>query len=119
ASCLAVLTDTPYFQGSDEDLAAARNAVGLPVLRKDFIVDPYQIIESRRIGADCVLLIMAALSDGLAAELAAVAAELGLDVLAEVHDGAELHRALQLDLQLIGLNNRNFKTPEAHLRTTA
>ena len=118
ASCLSVLTDTPYFQGSDEDLAAARNAVGLPVLRKDFIVDPYQIIESRRIGADCVLLIMAVLSDGLATELAAVAAELGLDVLAEVHDGAELDRALQLDVRLIGTNNRNLKTLETDLRTT-
>ena len=118
ASCLSVLTDTPYFQGSDDDLGAARSAVRLPVLRKDFIVDPYQIIESRRIGADCVLLIMAVLSDGLATELAAVAAELGLDVLAEVHDGAELDRALQLDVRLIGTNNRNLKTLETDLRTT-
>ena len=84
ASCLSVLTDTPYFQGSEDDLVAARRAVELPVLRKDFILDPYQILESRYIGADCVLLIMAALSDAMASELAAAAAELGLDVLAEV-----------------------------------
>jgi indole-3-glycerol phosphate synthase len=118
ASCLSVLTDAPYFQGSDDDLGAARGAVRLPVLRKDFIVDPYQIIESRRIGADCVLLIMAALSDEIAAELAAAAAELGLDVLAEVHDGAELDRALRLGVGLIGVNNRNLKTLETDLRTT-
>ena len=118
ASCLSVLTDTPYFQGSDDDLGAARGAVRLPVLRKDFIVDPYQIIESRRIGADCVLLIMAALSDEIAAELTSAAAELGLDVLAEVHDGAELDRALRLDVRLIGINNRNLKTLETDLGTT-
>lgn len=118
ASCLSVLTDAAYFQGSDEDLCAARSAVGLPVLRKDFIIDPYQIIESRRIGADCVLLIMAALSDEVAAELAAAAAELGLDVLAEVHDDAELDRALRLDPRLVGINNRNLKTLETDLDTT-
>jgi indole-3-glycerol phosphate synthase len=118
ASCLSVLTDTPYFQGSDEDLGAARSVVRLPVLRKDFILDPYQIIESRRIGADCVLLIMAALSDELATELAAAAAELGLDVLAEVHDGAELDRALRLGVLLIGINNRNLRSLETDLRTT-
>jgi indole-3-glycerol phosphate synthase len=118
ASCLSVLTDTPYFKGSDNDLAAAHRAVGLPVLRKDFILDPYQILESRRIGADCILLIMAALSDTLAAELAAASAELGLDVLAEVHDRTELDRALRLGVRMIGINNRNLKTLVTDLRTT-
>jgi indole-3-glycerol phosphate synthase len=117
ASCLSVLTDVPYFQGSDDDLTAAREAVRIPVLRKDFILDPYQVLESRRIGADCILLIMAALSDTEAAELAAAAAELGLDVLAEIHDGAELDRALRLPARLIGVNNRNLKTLETDLRT--
>jgi indole-3-glycerol phosphate synthase len=118
ASCLSVLTDGPYFKGSDEDLRAAHREVGLPVLRKDFILDPYQILESRWIGADCVLLIMAMLSDAMASELAVAADELGLDVLAEVHDGAELDRALRLGVQMIGINNRNLKTLEADLATT-
>jgi indole-3-glycerol phosphate synthase len=118
ATCLSVLTDAPYFQGSDDDLVAARRAVVLPVLRKDFIVDPYQILESRHIGADCVLLIMAALSDPLASELAAAAAEFGLDVLAEVHDGTELDRALRLGARMIGINNRNLKTLKTDLSTT-
>jgi indole-3-glycerol phosphate synthase len=118
ASCLSVLTDGPYFQGSDDDLRAARCQAELPVLRKDFILDPYQILESRHIGGDCVLLIMAALSDPMASELAAAAAELGLDVLAEVHDGAELDRALRLGVRMIGINNRNLKTLQTDLATT-
>jgi indole-3-glycerol phosphate synthase len=118
ASCLSVLTDIPYFQGSDNDLRMARRRVALPVLRKDFILDPYQILESRHIGADCVLLIMAALSDVLACELAATAAELGLDVLAEVHDGEELDRALRLGVRMIGINNRNLRTLRTDLETT-
>jgi indole-3-glycerol phosphate synthase len=118
ASCLSVLTDSPYFQGCDDDLRTARRAVVLPVLRKDFIIDPYQILESRHIGADCVLLIMAALSDPLASELAAAAAELGLEILAEVHDGAELDRALRLGVRMIGINNRNLRTLETDLCTT-
>jgi indole-3-glycerol phosphate synthase len=118
ASCLSVLTDGPYFQGSEEDLRMARRQIDLPVLRKDFILDPYQVVESRSIGADCVLLIMAALSDATATELAATAAELGIDVLAEVHDGGELDRALQLGVRMIGINNRNLKTLETDLATT-
>lgn len=118
ASCLSVLTDIPYFQGSDRDLRTARQAVVLPVLRKDFILDPYQILESRLIGADCILLILAALSDRLAEELAAAAAELGLDVLAEVHDAAELDRALRLGVRLIGINNRNLKSLTVDLKIT-
>jgi indole-3-glycerol phosphate synthase len=117
ASCLSVLTDAPYFQGSETDLITAREVVRLPVLRKDFILDPYQVLESRRIGADCILLIMAALSDAAASELAAAAAELGLDELAEIHNGAELDRALRLPVRLIGINNRNLKTLETDLRT--
>jgi indole-3-glycerol phosphate synthase len=118
ASCLSVLTDQLYFQGSDEDLRAARREIELPVLRKDFILDPYQILESRCIGADCVLLIMAALSDAVAAELVGAAVELGLDVLVEVHDGEELDRALRLGVRMIGINNRNLKTLVTDLATT-
>ena len=118
ASCLSVLTDTPYFQGSDDDLRTARRHAELPVLRKDFILDPYQILESRHMGADCVLLIMAALSDATASELAATAAEHRLDLLAEVHDGRELDRALRLGVRMIGINNRNLKTLVTDLATT-
>ncbi len=118
AACLSVLTDTPFFQGGDDDLRTARRAAALPVLRKDFILDPYQILESRHIGADCVLLIMAALSDAAAGELAVAAAELGLDVLAEVHDRVELDRALQLGVRLIGINNRNLNTLTVDLGVT-
>ncbi len=118
ASCLSVLTDEPFFQGSIDDLKAARAAVNLPVLRKDFIVDPWQVYESRAIGADCILLILAALTDELAVELERLARSLDLDVLAEVHDRRELDRALGLQTMLIGINNRNLKTLKTDLSVT-
>jgi len=118
ATCLSVLTDVKYFQGADDYVRSIRKAVGLPILRKDFMLDPYQIIEAKAMGADAILVILAMLDDVAAAELTACAHEMGLSVLPEVHNAVELERALKLDTPLIGINNRNLHSFETSLQTT-
>ncbi len=118
ATCLSVLTDAPYFQGDDAYLRQAREACSLPVLRKDFMIDPYQIYESRALGADCILLIMAALSDERASELHSLAKDLGMDVLVETHNQEEVVRAQLLNPEMIGVNARNLKTLAVDIQTS-
>ena len=118
AACLSVLTDEPYFQGSDELFKTVRACVDLPLLRKDFMIDPYQIYESRALGADCILIIMAALGQDRAQELYNLSTELGMDVLVEVHNAEELENALALKPQMVGVNNRNLKTLDVDIQTS-